>query len=155
MGGMLGAQAQSGFVGRDAQSMRQTMQNLSGRERRTMMFDMMIENLSEMRDSRRGGNRREPAPPARVRIEQGFAAPPTAAGPARQAAVDRAQQALVRKGLEGVDATVSGETVVLRGVVAADYDRQLAEQLFALEPGIAAVDNQLTVADDSGAAATR
>ena len=131
------------------------MQNLSGRERRTMMFDMMIENLSDMRDSGRGGNRREPAPPARVRIQQGFAAPQTAAGPARQVAVGRARQALVRKGLEGVDATVAGETVVLRGVVAGEYDRQLAEQLFALEPGIAAVDNQLTVADDSGGPATR
>jgi hypothetical protein len=38
-------------------------------------------------------------------------------------------------------------TAVLRGVVATNHDRALAEQLALLEPGISRVENQLTVAE--------
>ena len=37
------------------------------------------------------------------------------------------------------------DTAVLRGAVATQHDRDLAEQLVRLEPGVAQVDNMLTV----------
>jgi osmotically-inducible protein OsmY len=44
-----------------------------------------------------------------------------------------------------VEVAVQGGTAVLRGVVATPHDRDLAEQLVLLEPGIARVTNELRV----------
>ena len=38
-----------------------------------------------------------------------------------------------------------GRTAILRGTVATDEDRRLAEQLVLLEPGVAKVQNEITV----------
>jgi hypothetical protein len=48
--------------------------------------------------------------------------------------------------LAPVEVTMEGQTAILRGVVATDHDRVLAEQLALLEPGVAAVQNDLSVA---------
>ena len=45
-----------------------------------------------------------------------------------------------------VDVSIGSGTAILRGVVATEHDRVLAEWLARLEPGIRRVDNQLTVA---------
>ena len=61
---------QSGFVGSDAQDMRNSFGNMSDRQRRGAMFDMMVENLNEMRDSRRQRGRRRPLDPVRLRRDR-------------------------------------------------------------------------------------
>jgi len=47
--------------------------------------------------------------------------------------------------LSPVVVSVRGDTLVLRGAVATQHDRDLAEQLMRLEPGVARVENELTV----------
>ena len=42
--------------------------------------------------------------------------------------------------------SIAQRTATLRGAVASEYDRMLAEQLIRLEPGIRQVQNELTVA---------
>lgn len=49
-----------------------------------------------------------------------------------------------------LSATVEGQTVVLRGQVASDHDRLLAEQLARLEPGVWQVKNELVVKGAAG-----
>lgn len=49
-----------------------------------------------------------------------------------------------------VQLSVRGDTVVLRGLVATEHDRALAEQVLLLEPGVARVANELHI-DPSGA----
>lgn len=44
--------------------------------------------------------------------------------------------------------SVEGRTAVLRGMVASDHDRVLAEQVALLEPGISRVRNELTILAD-------
>jgi osmotically-inducible protein OsmY len=44
-----------------------------------------------------------------------------------------------------VEVSLDGQTVVLRGSVASDRDRDLAERLARLEPGISSVRNELLV----------
>ncbi len=44
-----------------------------------------------------------------------------------------------------VEVSVRGDTALLRGVVATEHDRALAEQLVRLEPGVAKVANELRV----------
>ena len=40
---------------------------------------------------------------------------------------------------------LDGQTATLRGVVASEYDRLVAEKMALLEPGVARVENQLRV----------
>jgi osmotically-inducible protein OsmY len=59
-------------------------------------------------------------------------------------------EALLNRGLElpagsTVAVSMQGSTAVLRGSVNSEYDRGLAERLALLEPGIVAVQNELTV----------
>jgi hypothetical protein len=49
-----------------------------------------------------------------------------------------------------VTVAMTGRTAVLRGVVATEHDRALAEQLLHLEPGISEVANELRVDPSSG-----
>ncbi len=53
-----------------------------------------------------------------------------------------------------VEATLEGTTAVLRGRVATEADRQLAEGLARLEPGIGAVRNELVVGSAAATTAT-
>lgn len=46
-----------------------------------------------------------------------------------------------------VEVSVEGQTAILRGVVASDHQRDVAEQLVLLEPGVRAIRNELVVAD--------
>jgi osmotically-inducible protein OsmY len=49
------------------------------------------------------------------------------------------------KRLKGIEASVDGGTVVLRGQVANESDKRMVERLVMLEPGIDSVRNEVTV----------
>ncbi|MEX0714408.1 MAG: BON domain-containing protein [Pirellulales bacterium] len=53
-----------------------------------------------------------------------------------------------------VDLRVEGGAAVLRGQVATEDDRLLAENLVRLEPGVSAIRNEITIAGISRAPAT-
>jgi hypothetical protein len=53
-----------------------------------------------------------------------------------------------------IEATLEGTTAVLRGRVATEADRQLAEGLARLEPGVGAVRNELVVGSAAASTAT-
>lgn len=63
------------------------------------------------------------------------------------------QTRLEKVGITGVgspvQATIEGDTVVLRGTVASSYERLLAENLARLEPGVRQVRNELVVTPPS------
>jgi hypothetical protein len=58
------------------------------------------------------------------------------------------------KTVEPIEVSLEGDTVILRGKVASEGDRQLVQALALLEPGVAKVQNELQVhsADTTGAA---
>jgi osmotically-inducible protein OsmY len=47
--------------------------------------------------------------------------------------------------LSPIQVQVQGQTAVLRGVVASEYDRRVAEQVVRMQPGIWEVKNELTL----------
>lgn len=47
-----------------------------------------------------------------------------------------------------ISATVRGDTVTLQGTVASAADRQLAERIALMEPGVRQIENRITVADE-------
>lgn len=65
-----------------------------------------------------------------------------------------AQQLLRIPGMERlgpIEVSVVGQTAILRGAVASDHQRDVAEQLVLLEPGIREVQNELYVGRPAGA----
>ena len=61
------------FVGRDAEDVRDTFRNLTRGQRRRAMMDMVVENLNEMRESRRRWRDQQRQPPSvRVQLRPAF-----------------------------------------------------------------------------------
>jgi hypothetical protein len=54
-----------------------------------------------------------------------------------------------------MEVAIEGNTAILRGVVASEHDRSLAERLAKLEPGIRRVENRLTLAPASESPSTQ
>ncbi len=59
--------------------------------------------------------------------------------------IDRMLQRALRERAAGVQLRLEGSTAVLVGSVASDHQKELAERLVKLEPGIESVRNELTV----------
>ncbi len=137
---------QQGFVGRNADDVRQNFRNMGGRQRRDMMFDFVVENLNEMRDSRnRRRNRRNQPPPVRVRLNPSFdVAPPVESLPAATVA-PRLANALKLKNVGDASVEVNGRVATLRGTANSPESRRLVEKIVSLEPGIDRVENLLEV----------
>jgi hypothetical protein len=87
------------------------------------------------------GIRRPIQPEHRV----GFAFPATPAPTIQNRLAARYQQVAPQSSVRGVNVGFANGQVVLRGRVASDSDRRLAEQLARLEPGVRTVQNELTV----------
>jgi osmotically-inducible protein OsmY len=84
----------------------------------------------------------------RATLRVAFSRPETAPGPGRvnNTLVQLLSRSPRVQALSPIQVLVQGRTATLRGVVATDYDRALAEQVTRLEPGISQVRNELVVA---------
>jgi hypothetical protein len=80
-----------------------------------------------------------------VSLQLGFTAPPALASDATA----RIQKTIVSTPAlaagSKIDAVMEGSTLVLRGTVPGDHEKQLARMIALLEPGVAEVRNELTV----------
>ena len=92
-----------------------------------------------------------PRSPIRTQLRIGFAIPPQNTVPAFTTFSPRGQT----PGLSRVDPSLRAEqiggTTVLRGTVANDHERKLAEALLRLEPGVRTVASEVRVQPGSGA----
>jgi hypothetical protein len=137
---------QGGFVGRDADDVRNSFQSQSGRQGPGGMLDMMVENLNEMRDSRRRWREQNAAPPAiRVQLKPAFDVPAVAPLQTNVKFQSRIAKEMAMVGVSSPQIEMVGRTAVIRGVVATDRDRQLIERLTLLEPGVSAVENLVEI----------
>jgi osmotically-inducible protein OsmY len=80
------------------------------------------------------------------RLEVGFAFPQSSA----ETVESRITRQLASR-LPGIEVAVLERTAILRGVVASEEDRQLAELLAGFESGVSRVENQLRVVGSRGA----
>ena len=147
--GLSGMQGGQAFVGRDSGDM-QAFFGQMGRAS-NQFFQQLGRTVGGgrgQRAQRRATAQAEnEAPPVRVRLNVAFdypqAPPPALATTVRT----RLDPILARRSVASPDVGVVSDTVVLRGTVASDNERRLIERLVSLEPGVAAVENQLTVAE--------
>ncbi len=141
--GLVGGQ--DGFVGSDAQQVRDMQRARNPRQGRRALFDFAIESLNEMRESRRERDaQRNQTPPVRVRLRPLFAVgqPSTAALSSNTA--ESLNKALPNRAA-AARVSVQGNEATIQGAVSSEYDKQLAAKVLSLQPGIYEVNNQLTV----------
>jgi hypothetical protein len=149
-GGMYGGQGGGqAFVGRDGADMANVF-NQMGRAG-TQFFNQMNRNMGGRggRNRNREANQSEEQAPSDVRVELNvdFNHPrPTTESVVNQV---RARLAGISAGNEATQLIVTQEdgVIVLRGVAADANQRRVFEHLIALEPGVRAVRNEMTVAE--------
>jgi hypothetical protein len=143
-----GSRKEQGFIGRDAEDVRNTFRNLNPRQNRRAMFDLMVENLNEMRESRRRRESKQAVPlPVRLPYRAAFDYPGLA--PEVVAVRLRARfQIDLPDGISGPmpEIELVGRKATIRGVAGSEYQRRLIGQLVALEPGVSQVENLLEIA---------
>jgi hypothetical protein len=137
---------QGGFVGRDAQDVRAGFQSQSGGRGAGGMLDTMIENLNEMRDSRRRWREQSSAPPpVRVQLVPAFDSPAPTPLDANVPLQRRLTKEMAAVGVTSPQIEMVGRTAVIRGVVATERDRELIARLASLEPGVSQVENLVEI----------
>jgi hypothetical protein len=92
----------------------------------------------------------EPMMPARVqlyapRLKVAFDFAPTGVSEVNARLSHHLEASLPAVAANQIEVSVAGNAATLRGVVASEWDRKLAELLLRFEPGIARVENQLQI----------
>lgn len=92
------------------------------------------------------GTAQSTQPLIRTRLRSAVAVPPTPPAMVQRAATVRFRSLANRPQLRGINVQMQGRTAVLTGVVPTAADRRMSELLMRLEPGVSAVQNQVSVA---------
>ena len=143
--GMNGSQGNQNFIGRNANAMT-TIFNQLGRNAGASS-QQFNRRTSGGNRSRRSQSQEENAElQVRVRLDVAFDHPQVQPAALATTVRTRLDHVLAGHSLGTPQVEVTGDTVVLRGVAASESDRTVIEKLVSLEPGVAAVDNQMTVA---------
>jgi len=144
--GSFEASEDQGPVGRNAEDVREMLQELRGTERRQKRANMNVENLNRRRNARnRRQSQRNPPPPIHIQFQPSFS---LQRAPVELVA-DRLELNLSRL-LEQRDAgavrvVLSDRTATLTGSVTSEYQRRLLERMVRIEPGVSTVENLIAV----------
>jgi hypothetical protein len=116
----------------------------------TQFFNNMNRNMgrqNRQRNDSSSANVENPPQEMRVRLEVAFNAPRPTTEQLASSLGTKLSTILARQGIVAPEVTLEGNVAVLRGVAATDGQRLVLEKLIAMEPGIRAVRNEMTVAD--------
>jgi hypothetical protein len=138
-----GVAPNGGFIG-GAQDTQNFFRAMNGQRQRTAMFDSMIENLNEMRETR-GNSGSEQTPPVRVQLRPAFETPLRTIVRMNADVQTRVIATATDLGVTDPQITMDGRTLTLEGRVKTAHDRELVEKLISLEPGVTEIDNRLMV----------
>jgi hypothetical protein len=132
-----------GFIG-GAQDMQNFFRAMNGQRQRTAVFDSMIENLNDMRETRSDSGT-DRTPPVRVQLRPAFDTPLRTIARMNADLQTRVIATATDLGVTNPQITMDGRTLTLEGRVKTAHDRELIEKLISLEPGVTEIDNRLTV----------
>jgi hypothetical protein len=151
MGGMQGnnMQGNQGFVGRDSSDMASVFNQLG---RNSNQFFQQLNRTMGRGNRRRNSSQEENAALAiRVRLDVAFDQPAVQPGVVANNVRTRLASTLAKRKITAPEVELVGDTIVLRGVVANESQRLVIEKLVSMEPGVAAVSNEMTVQEPSAA----
>lgn len=141
-GQMRGMGGMSGMMGMNRMGM--GMQGM-GMNRMGMMGGMGMQGMQRGMNNRfNQGNSQ--AQPIRTTVEVGFSVPAANSSAASQRLTTLLQRSPQIANLSPIEVEMSGRTAILRGTVASAAERDLAQRVVLLEPGVSQVKNELVVA---------
>ncbi len=143
-----GIQGNQGFIGRDSADMTSVFNQL-GRNSNQFFQQMNRSMQRGNRDRRSAAQEENSVMPVRVRLEVTFDRPPTPLPAVATAVRGRLDKLFTRRSIVAPDVELVGETIVLRGEAASESQRLVIEKLVSMEPGVFAVENQMTVRESS------
>lgn len=152
--GMSGLGGGQSFVGRDSADMASTWTQMS--QAGTQFFNQMNRNMSRNnRNQDNSGSKVANVPqPMLVNLRVAFDTPRQTPNQLSETIRTRLGSILNSQGIALPEFTIEGDVVVLRGAAASESQRMVMEQLVAMEPGVKAVRNEMTVLQPDGTTAT-
>jgi osmotically-inducible protein OsmY len=147
----LGNNQQGGqnFVGRDSGDMASVFNQL-GRNS-NQFFQQLNRSMGGGRNQQGNSQQDNAALLVRVRLDVAFDHPRSQPTVVATAVRGRLETVLAGRSIVAPEVEMNGDTVVLRGVAPSESQRLMIEKLVSLEPGVADVDNQMTVATEQSA----
>jgi hypothetical protein len=110
---------------------------------------MVIENLNDMRESRKRWRDQQRQPPSvRIQLRPAFDHPGVSAAWVAEGVQSRLTTILQGRKVASPNVELKGRTATLYGSVRSEHEKMLAGQLVAIEPGISKVENRLVVAGE-------
>ena len=137
------------FVGRDSSDMASVFNQL-GRNS-NQFFQQLNRTMGGGRNRNSNSQEDNAALLVRVRLDVAFDHPPVQPTVVATAVRDRLETVLARRSIVAPEVEMNGDTVVLRGIAPSESQRLVIEKLVSLEPGVAEIDNQMTVASETPA----
>lgn len=141
-------QSGQGFVGRDSADMSSIFNEL-GRNSNQFMQQLNRTMSRGNRGGRSSSQEQNVVLPVRVQLNVAFDHPQVPPTVVATTVRGRLEKYLSRRSIAAPGVEVVGDTVVLRGVAPSESQRLVIEKLVSLEPGVGAVDNQMTVAQST------
>jgi hypothetical protein len=137
------------FVGRDSSDMANVWNQLG--QASTQYFNQMNRSMSRRdRNNSQQATAATAAAPVeqamRVRLQLGFTPPRPSSAELTNTIRTRIGRILASQNIVAPQLTMVGDVAVLRGVAATESQRVVLEKLVAMEPGVSAVRNEMTVA---------
>jgi osmotically-inducible protein OsmY len=137
---------QQRVVGNNADAVRRSFENMSGRQRRSMMMDSMVENLNQMRNDRREQESRRRSPdPIRIRLRPTFNYQLPSS---QQIALELQAHLLRSEALTGIVAPrveIVDRVATVSGFVPSEHERAVLAKMISMQPGVSKVNNELTI----------
>ena len=135
------AQGGQAFVGRDSSDMQAVFNQLG--QSSNQFFQQL--NRTMGRGRRNSAQQENVKRPIRVQLHVAFDHVRPQPAALATTVRSRLDTLLTRRNIVAPDVEVVGDTVILRGTAPNESQRLVIEKLVALEPGVAAVENQMTV----------
>jgi hypothetical protein len=140
------------FVGRDSTEVLQNFQGQVGGQQggRFGAGGQAIQNANDLRQQQGRWQQQQQntnRQPLRIQLRPAFDLAVPVATEIIGGAQLRLNRSLEVEGAPPVEITIVEGRTVLRGVVASEYERAVVAQMAALEPGVAEIDNQLSVSE--------
>lgn len=145
-GGAGMGQGGENFVGRSSSDFSGALNQMNRNGQQFMQqFGQM---MSRGRGNRnRGGSQQEnERPPVLVQLDVAFDHTPTALPVVATNVQTRLERILASRNVAVPQVSFVGDTVILRGTAVNESQRMVIERLVAMEPGVGAIENQMTVA---------
>lgn len=145
-GGAGMGQGGENFVGRSSSDFSGALNQMNRNGQQFMQQFGQMMNRGRGNRNRGGSQQENERPPVLVQLDVAFDHTPTAPTVVATNVQTRLERILASRNVAVPQVSFVGDTVILRGTAVNESQRMVIERLVAMEPGVGAIENQMTVA---------